>query len=141
MGALAALLLPVGVLLGFATPAAAATHDVHTVKELADAFADAEDGDTVRIAADIVGENDSPDVEVPADIAVTLDLNRHSVTLIGTERGPSSLDPTNNPGIWVPPTSGLTIIATGGERLTRKEAGTPRASGGSSGLTKVLLEQ
>lgn len=111
----AAALLPLGTLLGVATPASAATHEVSTVEQLADAFSNADDGDTVVVTGDILGDAASPDVEVPVGRSLTLDLNGHSVTLVGSSEAKTG--EVDGAGIWVPSTSSFTVIGTGGGTL------------------------
>lgn len=124
---LAAALLPLGALIGVATPAVAAPHEVATVEQLANAFTNASDGDTVIVTGDISGDAASPDVEVLAGRGVSLDLNGHSVTLVGSVVGSEG----GGAGIRVPATSSLTILATGGGTLNVRGGVNAAGLGGS----------
>ncbi len=115
-----ALALPLALL--SIAPASAATVGVTTWGDLKAAFL--VDGDTVRLETNITAPaNESLVVEVGENI--TLDLNGNTLQITRPR--------TDNAAIAVPPTSTLTITATGGGTLTATGGDYGAGIGGGSG--------
>jgi len=111
-----------GVVLG---PVSAASADtaVTSITDLANAFSTEASGSTITLDDDVTGNADSPAVAVPAGRTLTLDLNGHRLTVIGTSDDNGD---NGTAGLGVPTGTSLTIIdsAPGGN------VGTLTATGG-----------